>query len=206
MAHHALCRLIGQALVVVARIHVATVARPVLAHDFFHRLLAHREDVQPEQHRPQSVFFAHVIRAGAKAFLAAQGHFSRIHQVAEKLPAGGRFKAGNVQGLRHAIHRRAGRHRTRHAGQALAVGGHQRGVGGEQREAVRRGDEEFIAQDHIAVAITVGGRAKIRCLVAIHDLDQIMRIGQVGVGVAAAKIFQRHGIHQTVGRRTEAAL
>ena len=50
------------------------------------------EHVQPGQHRPQAVFLTDMFRAGAEALFTAQGDAARIQQIAEELPAGGRFE------------------------------------------------------------------------------------------------------------------
>jgi hypothetical protein len=77
----------------------------------------------------------------------------------------------------------------------LTVAGNQGGVGGEHRQAVAGGDEEIVAQNHVAIAIAIRGGPKVRGIVAKHNLHQVVGIHQVGVGVTAAKVFQGFPIH-----------
>ena len=53
-----------------------------------------RQDVEPHQHGPQTILLAHMVRARAEAFLAADRRLSGIEQIAEELPARGRFETG----------------------------------------------------------------------------------------------------------------
>src|SRR4051812_15862056 len=60
-------QLVGDAridlVIVVPRIIVAAIDRPVVAHDLVDALLARSEDVEPEQHGPQTVLLAHMVGA-----------------------------------------------------------------------------------------------------------------------------------------------
>jgi hypothetical protein len=89
------CRL--DPLVIVAGVDIAPEALPVLANDHVGRQVAHGQDVQPVQHGPQTILLAHVIGAGPRALLAAQGGHAGIEQGAEVLPASRRFVTGNSQ-------------------------------------------------------------------------------------------------------------
>ena len=82
----------------------------------FDGLLLDRQNVEPEQHGPQTIFFANVVRARAKALFAAESGFIRIEQITKKLPAGGRFVAFDAELLSDAIGRLAGGHRSRYPG------------------------------------------------------------------------------------------
>ena len=68
----------------------------MILEDLLDRLPAFGQDVEPEQHGPEAVLFAHVAGAGAEAFLAAERDLAGIHQVAEELPAGRCFKTRNA--------------------------------------------------------------------------------------------------------------
>ena len=71
----------GDGLVVVTRVVVASEALPVFGHDLGDAATAHGQDLQPEQHGPEAIFLAHVVAAGAEAFLTAEGDLAGIQQV-----------------------------------------------------------------------------------------------------------------------------
>src|SRR6185437_16255562 len=107
--------------IVVPRIVVPPVDGPVVAHDLVDALLALRQDVEPEQHGPDAVLLAHMVGAGARAFLAADGDPAGIQQIAEELPAGRGLVHLDTELFGDAIGRGAGRHRARDAGDAVGV-------------------------------------------------------------------------------------
>ncbi len=191
----------GQRLVVVARIDIAAVFRPVAVHYLLDREAASGEDVEPEQHRPEAILFAHMAGAGAEAFLAAERDLAGIHQVAEELPAGRRLVTGHAEFPGNAVGRRTRRHRARDARQPGRVARRQRGIGGDEGEAVGRIDEEVAAENHVAVAVAVRSGAEVGRVLAVHDRHQLVGIGQVGVRMAAAEIGQGHAVdHRARGR------
>src|SRR3990167_5285665 len=73
MLHQTVGSLRIDLLVVVAGIEIPPLRLPVAVPDLGDALAAAGEDVEPEKHRPQSVFFANMARSGAGAFLAANG-------------------------------------------------------------------------------------------------------------------------------------
>ena len=89
---------------------------PVGCHHFGYRATPPGQDLQPEKHRPETVFFADVVAAGAEAFLATEGDLTGIKQVAEEFPARWRFEAGQTKLLCHHIGGGAGGHRASHTG------------------------------------------------------------------------------------------
>ena len=147
----------GDGLVVVTGVIVATKATPVLRHDLGNAAASLGQDLQPEQHGPEAVFLAHMVAAGAEAFFSAKGDFTRIEQVAEELPTGGRFKAVDAQLFCDHIHCGAGGHGARYTGKSAGIGGGQGGVGGENGEAVAGVHKAMSPQDHVPVAISVAG-------------------------------------------------
>ena len=108
--------LAGDGFVVVARVVVPAETAPVLGHDPAHRCLLPGQDLQPEKHRPEAIFFADVVAARAETFLTAKGDAPRIEQVAEEFPARWRFEAGQTKLLCHHIGGGAGGHRASHTG------------------------------------------------------------------------------------------
>ena len=100
----------------------------------------------------------------------------------------------------------AGRHRARDALEALGVARRQRRVGGEHGERVRGRDELAAADDEIAVAVAVASRAEIRAVRRHHDVVELLRVGEVRVGVVAAEIGQRRPVDHRARRRAEFAL
>ena len=56
-------------------------------------------------------------------------------------------------------------------------------------------DEEGLPQDHVPVAVAVRGGPESRgVLLGPHRLDQLVGVGQVGVGVAPAKVLERGAV------------
>ena len=82
-----------------------------------------------------------------------------------------------------------------------AVARRQMRVGGKQRQRIRRRDEDALADDQVAVAVAVGRRAEIRRVLAHHLVVEMLGVDQVGIGMMAAEIRQRH----EVARRALAA-
>ena len=183
-----------------AAVIVAAKACPVIGHDPSHRLAPDRQNVQPQQNRPKPVLLAHMIAASAKAFLTAQRHLARIQKVAKELPARRRLMASNSQSRRHPVHRRRGGHRPRHARQTLGIGRGQMCVGGQNGETVRGRDINPPPHHHVAIAISVARRAKIRSVFAHHLRHQRMGPCRIGVGMQPAKIGQGGGVdHGALG-------
>mmetsp|Transcript_104278 Transcript_104278/g.294056 ORF Transcript_104278/g.294056 Transcript_104278/m.294056 type:complete len:275 (-) Transcript_104278:1897-2721(-) len=190
------------------------------------------EDLQPREHRPHSVLLPYVVRAGAEGFLAAdEGRVSlavrevcgtAVHEIPEKLPAGGHLKAFNPLLLRHDVHRPGRWHRPRAALQAAGKLRNAIGVRHNHRERVRRRAEELRAEDHVPVGIAVGGCTEhrwrgggpnlIALLVQAHRLHQLHGVREVGIGVAvprgvgATKIFSRIRVGATPFRSAQLLL
>lgn len=182
-------------------------------------LVVRCEDGEPCEDCPQSVLLAHVVRARAKRLLAAEqrrvaggraGLEVRVHQVAEELPARRRLEARDAERGRDAVDGCAGRHRARDRAQPALPRElrEEVRVRGDDGERVGGRDEAAAAQDHIAVAVTVAGRAKVgqrpaggrrvgRAVAQQAERgDELGRVGEVGVGVAAAKVGQRRALAQ----------
>ncbi len=188
-----------------ARIDAAAVGFPDAAHQVFHRLAGHGHQVEPEQHGPQAVFLAHVVRAGPVTFLTAQRDLARIQQVAEKLPAGGGFVTVDAHRFRHAVHSGGGGHGAGHAFEPLRVAGNLRGVRRQHGQAVGRGDQKTAAQDHVAVGVAVGRCPHVGRVGGHQVGHQVVGIGRVRVGVQAAEVFERFAVHHRAGGRAEFA-
>ena len=177
----------------------------MLLRDVAHALSAHGQDVQPQQHRPDAVFLAHVAGAGACTFFTAQRDLARVEQVAEVLPAGRRLEAGHAQRARHPVDRTAGGHRARDAGDAGAVGRRQVRVGRQHGQRVRRRDEDAAADDQVAVAVAVGCSAQVGGLWRHHQIEQLLGVHQVRVGMVAAEVGQRRAVAHRAGGSAELA-
>ena len=147
----------GNGFVVVTGVVVATEAAPVFRHDLGNAAASLGQDLQPEQHGPESVFLAHVVAAGAETFFTAKGDLTRIQQVAEELPTGGSFKAVDAQFFCDHIHCGAGGHGAGYTSKPVGIGRGQGGVRGENGQAVAGIHEAMPTQDHVAVAISVAG-------------------------------------------------
>ncbi len=96
ISHHALRAIAIYTFVVMPCKIIATIRPPMLPNDITKRLISYCHYVEPEQNRPQTVFFAHMIRAGAKTLLTTKRNLSCIKQVTKKLPASRRFKKVNI--------------------------------------------------------------------------------------------------------------
>ena len=108
----------------------------MFAHDCIDALLARGEDVEPQKHRPEPVFFPHMIRAGAGALLAADRDEPGVQQIAEEFPARRRFIKRQSKSLRNAVGGAAGGHGARDAGDSALVARRKMRIGGEDGEAV----------------------------------------------------------------------
>jgi hypothetical protein len=80
------------------------------------------------------------------------------------------------------------------------------GIGGQHRQAVAGGDEKVAAQDHVAVAVAIGGGAEVQPLRPLAQGHQLLGVRQVGVRVTAAEVLQGHAVHDSAGGGAEAVL
>ena len=189
-----------------ARIVVAAVGRPVLPDDVEGALAANGEDVQPQQHRPETVLLADMVRTGAGAFLAADRRHAGVEQIAEELPAGRRLVHADAELFRDTVGRAAGRHGARDALQPAPVAGRQMRVGGEHRQRIRRRDEDALADDQVAVAVAVRRGAEVGRIGTHHFVVEMLGVDQIGVRMMPAEIRQRHEIARSAFRRAEPVL
>ena len=191
-------------LIVMAGIIVAAIFGPVFCDDVLHAFLARGDNVQPVEHGPQAVLFAHMVGTRAEAFFATDRHLAGIHEIAEKFPAGRRFIHAKAKLFGHTVRCRTRRHRTGNAGNAGGITRGQFGIGRDDGEAVGRGDEHALADHHVAVAIAIGGRAEIGAFRAHDVVIKLLGVDKVRVGVVAAEIRQRRCIADRALRRAEA--
>ena len=96
-----------------------------------------------------------------------------------------------------------GGHRAGDAGKAIGIARRQAGVGGQHRQAVAGVHKAAAAHDHVAIAVAVAGGPKTVVIAIEQQAGQLMGIGEVGVGVAAAKILQWDAIANGAGRRPQ---
>ncbi len=185
---------------------VAAEAPPVILHQPGHRASRDGDQVEPEKHRPQAVFFARVAGTGAETLFPAQVHQPLVQQVAEIAPPGGRLVGRDAEGLRHPVHRAAGGHGTGHAGEPLAVAGHLARMLGEQRQAVARRDDHAAAHNHVAIPVAVRGGAQVARVRTGHPGHEVGGVHGVGIGMDAAEIRQRLRIHHRLRRGAQPAL
>ena len=61
------------------------------------------------------------------------------------------------------------------------------GIGGENGQAVARRHEDIAPEDHVAVAVAVGGRGEIEPGVALGHVHQVRGMGQVRVRMTPPK-------------------
>ncbi len=118
MGHQAIGGRCVDAFIVIAGVEIAAELAPVFLHDLRHGLLPHRQQIEPEEYRPQTVFLPDMIGTGAKTLLAAERDAVCIQQVAEKFPAGRGLIAVQAQRRRHPVDGLAGRHGTGHPADA----------------------------------------------------------------------------------------
>jgi hypothetical protein len=141
--------------------------------------LPHGQDVQPQQHRPEPVLFAHMVGPGAEAFLAADRGAAGVQQVAEELPPGRRLEVADPQRMRPPGRRRRGRHRPRDPlASPPCIAGRQRGIRRQHGKAVGGRDVDAAPDHHVAVAVAVRRRAEIGGVGAQHLVHQ--RLGPGG--------------------------
>mmetsp|Transcript_1872 Transcript_1872/g.3603 ORF Transcript_1872/g.3603 Transcript_1872/m.3603 type:complete len:592 (+) Transcript_1872:280-2055(+) len=202
--------LLGAPLVVVAGVVVAAVLLPVGLDDvgdahelaLFGGLVRLGEDREPGQHGPDSVLLADVVGPGPEGFLAADGELPGVHEVSEVLPPGGHLVELDVLGLRDEVHGPAGGHGPGATLEALLeVRDALLGLVDDDGQGVGRGDEELLAEDHVAVGVAVSRGAELRHLGVVdrvlaetHDLDEVFRVREVGVRVSSTEVLLRLGV------------
>ena len=147
-----------------------------------------------------------MVRPRAGAFLAADRGAPGIEQVAEKLPSRRRLVESDSERFGDPVCGAARRHRARDAGQSPAVARCETGVRGQQRETVRRRDEDAAPDDQVPVAVAIRGGAELGGRVAHHQLEERARVVEVRVRMAAAEIGQRRPVDDGSRRRTEPSL
>ena len=107
---------------------------------------------------------------------------------------------------RDPVGRGAGRHRARDAREPADVARRAMRVGGEDGERVGRRDVHIAADNHVAVAVAVGGGAEVGRGRRHHQVEQFLGVGRVRVGVMAAEVGQRRSVDDGSFRRAELAL
>ena len=80
------------------------------------------------------------------------------------------------------------------------------GIGGEDGEGVGGRDIAMAADDEVAVAISVRGRAKVGRVRRHKPVIEPFGMHQVGIGMVMTKVGQWGAVHHGAGRRTEATL
>mmetsp|Transcript_8188 Transcript_8188/g.28125 ORF Transcript_8188/g.28125 Transcript_8188/m.28125 type:complete len:607 (-) Transcript_8188:332-2152(-) len=204
--HHLVCAVRVAALVVIPAKVVPAVLVPVLHRNVLHgdevsgSLVLLGQNAQPGKDGPDPVLLPDVVASSAEALLAANAALAGIHEVAEELPAGWGLEEGNPELGGHEVQGAAGRHAAGHALEAvLEVRDALLGVRGDHGHRVRGGDEEVLAQDHVPVPVSVtrGAEVILPALVE-HQRDELLGVGQVGVGVPAPKVLLRHAVLQAV--------
>ena len=150
--------------------HINTASEfcPMFANNLFHRLAPDRQNIKPEQNRPQPVFLANVIRTCTETFLAAESNAFVIEKVAKEFPTGRSFVVINSQLARNVVQRLTGDHRARNADKPLTVARHQSRIGCQNRQAVARSHIKSPAQNHMTIAIAIRGHTEIGRIGAIH--------------------------------------
>jgi len=78
-------------------------------------------------------------------------------------------------------------------------------VGRERREAVRRRHEEAAADDEVAVAVAVRGRAEVGRVGSHGQVVDGLGVDEVGIGVVAAEVGQGRAVHHRAGAGAERA-
>ncbi len=134
---HQLRRNIGiDGFIVVASVIIAPETCPMVVRDCLHTFLAHRQNVEPEQNGPQTIFFAHMVGAGAGAFLAADRHLAAVEKIAEEFPAGRGFIHADTEFFRHAVGGGARRHGTGNALDTAFIARRQMGICGQHGKRI----------------------------------------------------------------------
>mmetsp|Transcript_1844 Transcript_1844/g.4244 ORF Transcript_1844/g.4244 Transcript_1844/m.4244 type:complete len:210 (+) Transcript_1844:379-1008(+) len=174
------------------------------------------KDRQPCKYGPDAIFLSDVVRAGPKGLLPTNGNHLCVHQVPKELPTGGNLVHLEAELLGNGVHSPAGGHAASDALQpVLEIRNGLLGVGSDDGQGVRRGDEEALPGHHVAVGVPIcrgpelwdwrriRGRRRRRIIVELHPVHEGPGVLQVRVGVEAPKVFQRIGIEERVGTGPE---
>ncbi len=63
------------------------------------------------------------------------------------------------------------------------------GIGSHHRQTVAGGDEEIAPQNHVAVAVAIGGGGEIDRVGPLCQGNQLVGVNQIGVGMTAAEVL-----------------
>ena len=161
------------------------------------------DDIQPCDDSPDTVLLTDVVGAGTEALFTADGHLLVVEEVAEEFPACRDFVALQALGLGDAVHGAGGGHRAGEAVNAVLLEpGDKLCVVSDDGERVARGDEGVGAVDHVAVTVAVGSGAEVDA-VLVDGLDELVRVHEVRVWVAAAEIGLGDAVHGAAGGKAE---
>ena len=80
------------------------------------------------------------------------------------------------------------------------------GVRRKHRQRVRWRNEDAAADDEVAVAVAIRGRAEVRRIRPHHQVEQLLGVHEIGVRVVAAEIGQRRAVAHRAGGRAKFAL
>src|SRR5208283_651119 len=119
------------------------------------------QNIKPQQNRPKSVLFTHMVGSSSCTLLAADRCQPRVEQIAEKLPSGRRLVKRYAKPCGDTIGGPARRHGARNSGDALVIAGREMGVRGQDRETVGGRDEPAPPDDQIAITVAVRRCAEI---------------------------------------------
>lgn len=144
-----------------------------------------------------------MVRSSSERLFTADRETASIHQVAKELPTSRDLKALIALLLGNQVQGSASGHTSGQTLDSVASEvGDRIGLGGNNGNRVRGGDKGSLANDHVAVTIAIGGSTKADVLL-LDALDQIVGIGQVGVGVSTAKVRARLAVHDGLLGETE---
>ena len=106
--------------------------------------------------------------------------------------------------LGHAIRCARSRHGAGYPCYAVLVAWCEMGVGGQHGERIRRRDEDALADDEVAVPISVRSRTEIGRGVAHHQVIEILGVNEVRIRMMAAEILQRGVVEHELRIRSKA--
>ena len=121
-----------------------------------------RQDVQPEQHRPEPVLFAHMVASRCRSSPRRKSSPGRHPSGCRRTSSRSAFRNAAMP-IASATRSTAarGRHRARHALQPRRIARRQMRIGRQNRQAVRGRDIDAAPEDHVAVAVAVRCGAEI---------------------------------------------
>mmetsp|Transcript_24197 Transcript_24197/g.43324 ORF Transcript_24197/g.43324 Transcript_24197/m.43324 type:complete len:258 (+) Transcript_24197:590-1363(+) len=213
VCHHLARILAAHLFVIITAKNIAAISAPMFFSNICNAeklttnrdvLIASGKDGEPAKNSKNTILLANMISTGTKGFFATDRAFSSIHQISKELPARRSLVKMKTQLISNTIKSTTGRHGTSNT---LKTPFEIRNTGlsicGNHSHGIRRSNKEARTQNHIAITITIRRGSKIRSILAPHDINQLMGVSEIRIGMAVVKGRRRYKILNRACRSTK---